>query len=45
MEPKPEPEAPEDDGHVETVEEVKLKMKKAQEAMEAGINQAEDNSQ
>ena len=33
-----------DDGHEETVEEVKAKMKKAQEAMEAGINNAEEKS-
>jgi hypothetical protein len=31
------PKEPEDDGHVETVEEVKIKMKKVQEQMEQGI--------
>ena len=33
-----------DDGHEETVEEVKAKMKQAQAAMDAGINNAEQQS-
>lgn len=39
--PAPEPE---DDGHEETVEEVRAKMKMAQETMNAGIQNAEDRS-
>ena len=35
---------PEDDGHEETVEEVRAKMRKAQETMNAGIQNAEDKS-
>jgi len=38
------PPEPEDDGHVETVEEVKLKMAKAQETMNAGLAAADQRA-